>query len=317
MDVDMDTNKMKYIMVTPVKNEEDSLPKLVKSVLEQTIKPSLWVIVDDGSTDKTVDIIGNLTNKCNWIEAIRVEGGQRDLGVHISHVCREGFNFAIKYCTQQDIGYKYIALVDADIILKPEYFEKLMREFEKNQNLGVASGRGANIIGNRIVEDKQRDDLPSGGARLWRKRCFEDTGGYLLTKSPDSVSNVKAIIKGWDTKQFHHVKFVSTRAHASAEGYWRGYNQFGSNNYFIGYTPIHALLKGVKLLLEKPYYTGFAYLWGYFSSLICRKKRIDDEEVKYYFRHIRLREIRRYYVNRLMNIFRIKTGDCDEILKPQ
>ena len=309
MDINKDTNKGKrqYIMVTPVKNEEDSFPELAKSVLEQTIKPILWVIVDDGSTDKTVDIVRNLINKYNWIKAIRLEGNQRDLGVHLSHVCREGFNFAIKHCTQQDIGYEYIALVDADIILEQKYFEKLITEFEKNQKLGVASGRGANIVGNRIVEDKQRDDLPSGGARLWRKRCFEDTGGYLLTKSPDSVSNVKAIIKGWDTKQFNYVKFVSTRAHASAEGYWWGYKQFGSNNYFIGYTPIHALLKGIKLLSERPYYTGFAYLYGYFGSLILRKRRIDDDEVKHYFRHIRPREIRRYYVNRLMNIFRMRT----------
>ena len=74
-----------------------------------------------------------------------------------------------------------------------------------NKNLGVASGSGANIVGNRIVQDKQRDELPSGDARLWRKCCFEDTGGYLLTKSPDSVSNAKAIIKGWDTKQFTHI----------------------------------------------------------------------------------------------------------------
>jgi glycosyltransferase involved in cell wall biosynthesis len=304
----MDTHKRKrqYITVTPVKNEEDSLPKLAKSVLEQTIKPSLWVIVDDGSTDETVGIIRDLTNKYNWIKTIRLGESHRDLGVHISHVCREGFNFAIDYCTQCDIEYEYISLVDADIILDPEYFEKLIHEFEKNQNLGVASGRCANIIGNRIVEDKQRDDLPSGGARLWRKHCFKDTGGYLLTKSPDGVSNAKAIIKGWDTKQFHHIKFVSTRAHASAEGYWRGYKLFGSNTYFIGYTPIHALLKGIKLLSECPYYVGLAYLDGYFCSLILRQNRFDDEQVRYYFRHIRPREIRRYYIGRLMNIFRIK-----------
>jgi glycosyltransferase involved in cell wall biosynthesis len=314
MDVDKATlnkRKRQYIMVTPIKNEGDSLPKLAKSVLEQAIKPSLWVIVDDGSTDKTVDIIQNLTYKYNWIRGIRLEKNPRDLGVHISHVCREGFNFAIEYSKQHDIEYEYIALVDGDIILESEYFEKMMFEFEKNQNLGVASGRGANIIGNRLVENRQRDDLPSGGARLWRRHCFEDTEGYILTKSPDSVSNIKAKIKGWDTKQFHHVKFVSTRAHASAEGYWKGYKQFGSNNYYIGYTPLHALLKGVKLLFEKPCYTGLAYLNGYFGSLICQKKRIDDDQVKYYFQHIRPQEIRRYYVNRFLNIFRIKNGGLD------
>ncbi len=294
-----------YILVTPCKNEEGSLPKLAESIINQTITPKLWVIVDDGSTDGTVSIIKGLVDTYEWIRDIRLEGGFRDLGIHVSDVCRKGFNFAIDHCMQHGYVYHYIGLVDADIILEHEYFEKLMYEFEKNPNLGIASGRGANIIGNKVVQDKQRDNLPTGGARFWRKECFEDTGGYVLTRSPDSVSNVKAILRGWDTKQFNHISFVSTRAHASAEGRWKGYKQFGANNYFIGYTLTHALLKGLKLSIEEPYYTGFAYLYGYFSSLIFRKNRLDDDEVRYYYRRIRPYEIRSYYVKRLMNILRI------------
>lgn len=286
-----------YILVTPCKNEEESLPKLAESVINQTMKPKLWVIVDDGSTDGTASIIKHLTDGYVWIKNIRLREELRDLGVHISDVCRKGFNFAIDYCVQHDISYDYVGLVDADVILESEYFEKLVYEFEKNPNLGIASGRGANIIGNKVVQDKQRENLPTGGARFWRKCCFEDTDGYILTKSPDSVSNVKAILRGWDTKQFDHIKFVSIRAHASAEGYWRGYKQFGANNYFIGYIPSHALLKGMKLLFNEPYYTGFAYLNGYFSCLILGKKRIDDEEVRYYFRSIRPHEIWIHYIN--------------------
>jgi len=291
-----------YVLITPCKNEEESLPKLAESIINQTIKPKLWVIVDDGSTDRTVDIINNLINRHTWIKNIRLKEGHRDLGIHVSYVCREGFNFAIDYSERLGNPFEYIGLIDADIILEKEYFEKLIYEFEKNCNLGIASGRGANIIGKRIVEDKQRDDLPTGGARLWRKRCFNETGGYLLTKSPDSVSNVKAKLKGWDTMQFNHIKFVSTRGHASAEGYYKGYKQFGANNYFIGYIPAHALLKGLKLLLGKPHYTGFAYLHGYFSNLILRNKRIDDDEVRYYFRYIRPREIGMYYINHIKKI---------------
>ena len=295
-----------YILVTPCKNEEESLPKLAESIINQTITPKLWVIVDDGSTDGTVDIIKDIIDKYEWIKDIRIEEGFRDLGIHVSDVCRRGFDFAIDHCMQHGSLYYYIGLVDADIILEYKYFEKLVYEFEKNPNLGIASGRGANIIGNKVVQDKQRDDLPTGGARFWRKECFEDTGGYASTRSPDSVSNVKAILGGWGTKQFDHISFVSTRAHASAEGCWKGYKQFGANNYFIGYTPIHVLLKGLKLLIEEPYYTGFAYLYGYFGSLIFRENRLDDDDVRYYFRCIRPHEIRRYYVNRLMNIFRIE-----------
>ena len=270
-----------YILLTSAKNEEDKLPNLFSSMVNQTCKPVLWLIVDDGSTDDTPAVIKAAKGKHKIIQSIRLDEHARDTGKHYAYVCNTGFDFAIKYCERHNIQYGYIGIVDADMTLEPNFFEKLIREFKKNLKLGIASGSEYYYNNNNeLVLEAVRDDLPMGCMRLWRKDCFEDTGGYLLTKVPDAVSNAKAIIGGWDTKQFHHIKFVSTRAHASAEGHWRGYKQFGFNNYFISYTPIHALLKGIKLLSERPYYTGFAYLYGYFGSLILRKKQIDDDRIK-------------------------------------
>jgi len=127
------------------------------------------------------------------------------------------------------------------------------------------------------------------------KKCFNDTGGYLLTCSPDSVSNVKAKLRGWDTKQFSHIKAISTRAYASAEGQWRGYNIMGSNNHYIGYTPLHAILKGMKLLYSRNGYykfgVGIAYMTGYFRKYFQQAPVIEDKEVLAYYREKRLKEV--------------------------
>ncbi|KKF99276.1 glycosyltransferase family 2 protein [Methanosarcina mazei] len=284
-----------YILITPCKNEEESLPKLAESVVNQTIKPKLWVIVDDGSTDKTPDILQNLTSKHSWIKNIRLNEKPRDLGIHVAQVYRTGFDYATSYCINEGLEYNYTCSVDADIILENNYFESLIYESEKNPNLGICSGYIGNIIDGKVIWSDFVADLPSGGARLWKKKCFEATGGYLLTCSPDSVSNVKAKIRGWETRQFKHINAVSTRPYASAEGQWKGYKKAGTNNYFIGYTPTHVILKGIKLLHSKNKSfrngVGLAYIYGYFSEYFKRAPRIDDSEIIEYYGKKRLGEI--------------------------
>ena len=284
-----------YILVTPCKNEEDSLPELAESVVGQEITPVLWVIVDDGSTDKTPEILDELCSKHSWIKTVTLNEKPRDLGVHVSHVYRTGFDAAINYCIENGIDYDYIASVDADIILDIDYFSSLISEFEADPNLGICSGHIGNKIRGNIVWSDYKYDLPSGGARLWKSECFEDTGGFLLTCSPDSVSNVKAKIRGWNTRHFAQPKAISTRAYSSAQGQWKGYRKLGSNNYFIGYSPIHVCLKGIKLLYSKNgYFThgvGLAYVYGYFHDFILDKPRLNDKEVIDYYQKNRLKEI--------------------------
>lgn len=284
-----------YILVTPCKNEEESLPKLAESVIGQIAPPVLWVIVNDGSTDRTAEILHDLSSKHAWIQSVTLTEKPRDLGVHVSHVYRTGFDAAIRYCEDNGIDYNYVASVDADIILDREYYSSLISEFETDPELGICSGHIGNIINGTVIWSSYKYDLPSGGARLWSRECFEDTGGFLLTCSPDSVSNVKAKLRGWKTRHFVTPTAISTRAYSSAQGQWRGYRRLGSNNYFIGYSPIHVCLKGVKLLYSKDGYfshgVGFAYVYGYFHDLILRKPRINDQEILEYYKKSRLKEL--------------------------
>lgn len=289
-----------YIVVTPAKDEEEDLPGLIDSMAKQTFTPVLWVIVDDGSTDNTPKIIEEAQKDHNWIQTIRLKEGRRDIGPHYAYVCQQGFDFAINYCESEGINYNYVGLIDADLILDEAYFEKVMKEFEKNPNLGIASGEVWNRTNGQLVRSKQRYDLPSGGCRLWSKECFKDTGGYLLTYAPDSISNVKAKLRGWDTRAFEEYRVVSTRALGSAEGYWREYKGFGEYNYYVGSDLTFAILKGLRYALSRPYYIGIAYLYGYLSCLLQRKERIDDKEIIEYYRNSRKQEVKNYYLGKLL-----------------
>lgn len=319
-----------YMVITPCRNEEKNLPNLYQSMLLQTMKPSLWVIVDDGSTDKTAEIIEQFEEKHSWIKGIFLEKCNEYMGSHISYVYNEGFKFAKKYSNENNLPYQYIAVVDSDNIPEVEYFEKLFCEFEKDPKLGIASGIGlsTNIektlqdlrkeIGSvnvmdpefwRFVEnsnsiDENEVDLPIGSARVWRKECFEETKGYADVKAPDSVSNIKAKIRGWKTKRFNNIRVIE-REGLIAQGFWKGYSDQGDSAYFLFYPMLLAILKTLKYSFKRPYYSGIAYLWGYTKSFIYRKKRIDDSEIRQYYNFIQPQDIKIRYKKRIKQILKI------------
>lgn len=291
-----------YILVTPAKDEEKNLPNLIQSVITQIFKPIVGVIVDDGSTDDTPNIIRKAQEKYEWIQSVQLEEHPRDIGKRYAHVCNTGFDFAIKYCKERNIKYGYIGIVDADIILEKEFFEKLIKEFEKNPKLGIASGSEYYYNSNKeLVLEKMRDELPMGCMRLWRKECFDEVGrGYPSSYFPDSVSNVIAKLKGWDLKIFKHIKAIQSRKTHSAEGLWKGYKVIGMSDYYRDYHPLFVVIKGLKYLYCRSPYLGIAYLYGYFISVIRRMEKIDNEEVRNYYRH-KHKEIIRYHRAKVRN----------------
>lgn len=287
-----------YILVTPAKNEEVDLPAVADSVVKQTIKPLLWVIVDDGSTDKTPDIIKDLQHGHNWINSIRLPPRGRDITYHYAFVCKEGFDHATSYCEKNGIIYDYIALLDADTILEEQFFEKLISEHEQNPELGIVSGGVYQYTDGGIQSRHNSERLPAGTGRLWKKKCFFDTGGYTVEPAPDSISNVKALTQGWKIRQFNDVVATQTRLTSSAEGLWKGYKANGFMAYYLNKHPFLVLLNVVYFTRKKPYYLGIPFAYGYLSSLFKRKQQTSDEVVKKYFWETRLNEYKRMFIKK-------------------
>ena len=291
---------MSYILVTPSKDEEVNLPKLIQSVAGQTIKPLVWVIVDDGSTDNTPEILKKAKERYEWIQSIRLSVHLRDLSEHYTNICNTGFDFAIQYSKTNNYQYDYIGLLDADMILEQDFYSKTIEKFKKNPKLGIAGGSIYYDEGNKLISEDDRGDLPPGGIRLWRRECFEETGSGLYPGySADAVSNVLAKLRGWETKSFTDLKVVQARKTSSAEGLWKGYKYHGESAYFRNYHPLFVLIKGLKNSFRKPFYIGIAYLYGYLSGAIKRIDKIDIKEVRDYYYYQKYKEVIVYYKNKL------------------
>lgn len=275
-------------MITPARNEEDNLPDVSESVTGQKVTPALWIIVDDGSTDETPRILEGLKASYSWIQSIRLPPRPRDITFHYSYVCKQGFDYALEYCRENGIEYDYIGLLDADTVLEENYFGKLMDEFEKDSSLGIASGGVYYEIGGKLSREVSDKHLPRGTGRLWRKSCFLETEGYQIEPSPDSISNTKALLRGWQLRQYADVVEIQKRKTSAGEGLWNGYLKNGWMAYYVDKNLPMVLSNTLYYSLKSPYYTGIAYLYGYLNSAIKREKKIRDMEIRAYYRKLNM-----------------------------
>ena len=273
----------RYIVVTPCKNEGENLSEIIGCMIAQTVRPVVWVIVDDGSTDNTPWITQEAAKKYGWIRVLRLDEGPRDLGLHYATVVQTGFDYAISFCEENWLEYDYIGILDGDLMLPSTFYENLMGEFENNPELGVASGGTKHIIGNHIRYAKCSPDEPSGGHMLIRRKCFEECRGFPVSYAPDSVIKAKARLRSWKTKRFEENMATEIRDVHAADGYWKGFVNKGESSYYLNINPFHAMVRVMMYSFRKPYYPGLAFLVGYLGSIARLKKRIEDEEVKRYF----------------------------------
>jgi len=275
-------NRHSYILVTPMKNEESNIKKVIQSIINQTIRPKIWVITDDNSTDKSPEIIAKYRNIFPWIIYIKNPRLKKnyELGLHVSTIYRLGFRKAREVAKNNNINYNYIASLDADTILKRDYFERLMRKFDDNPKLDLASGHLISIINYQNKESKYNEKQVCGTARMWLRKCFEETGGYLKTCSADTVSDIKSVAKGYDIKRFKDINIYQLRETASKTGIWKGYRNLGERNYYIHITPKHAFLKTLYLISTLKPYRALAYFIGYFKKYLSKSPKLKDKDVE-------------------------------------
>lgn len=273
-----------YILITPCKNEAENLPSLVNSVVNQTITPIVWVVIDDGSTDDTPNILNDYQNKYKWIKVLRLEESPRDLGLHLASVMEKGFNYAIDFCNKEKIVYNYLGNIDGDLTIQDTFFKNLIIEFEKDSKLGIASG-GLIVTtadGLRHVKGLPVDE-PSGGDMLVRRKCFEDCKGIPQSYAYDSVFKAKARLRGWKTKRCEENLVTEARDVGSAEGYLKGFLHMGKTSYYLNLHPLHVFIRGFHKSMTKPHYGGTVYILSYLYCVLKRSKQVEDEEIKGYF----------------------------------
>lgn len=270
--------KKKYIIISAVRNEEDYIRNTMESVINQTILPEKWVLVNDGSNDRTPQIIESYQNKYPWILKIDLnDRGYYLPGEGIVKAFYKGFDLI------KDMDWDFIIKMDCDLSFETDYIEKLLNEFFLNPKLGIASGGIYNVISeNKIIKEKGKEDHPWGAAIMYYKDCFNQIGGIQPTLGWELASVINAQIHGWSTKCFsnlvlHHYRLTGNRHGGLTKGRFR----HGRNLYRFGYPLYYTFLKAFNRMLEKPYFIGStAIIIGYIFASIKKESYIYDKNMR-------------------------------------
>ncbi len=296
--ITMKNNNAKYIIVTPAYNEAKYIEQTIESVVSQTVLPDLWVIVDDGSTDGTANIIKQYARRYDWIRYLRREkvAGQTYYASNV-YAIDEGIKNA------KDFEYDYLAILDADITLPTDYYEQIFMRFKGDEKLGIASGVYLVREGERLKTVlNDRRSCPKN-IMVFRKECFEQIGGFVPMKygGEDTCACFMARMNGWKTWSFPELCIVHNRpvgtGHASNLLQVRFRN--GLNEYGLATHPLFMLLKSLRRCIkERPIISGgLARIAGFLYGYCLREKRqIPNEMVRF---------IRQEQMGRLFNFNRI------------
>lgn len=289
----------RYVIVTPVKNEERYIEKTIHSMLEQTILPVLWVIVSDASTDNTDRIVKYYEDRTKWIKFVRrSEEKHRDFASKV--YC---FNEGLKYLEKLD--YDFIGNIDGDISFDERHFEFLIERFSEDPNLGLAGSlmleKGYDTLRDSVFDD--RDVF--GAVQFFRKNCFEDTGGYVPVNGGgvDWLAVRMARMKGWKTKTFIERSFYHHHPMGTgSSGKIFARFDYGRKDYAFGNHPIWELLRVVFQMKSKPYVIGGLLIGlGYLSAILSIRTSNIPKEVRKFNRKEQLARLRKMIFRRFVN----------------
>ena len=256
---------LNYVLVTPAHNEEAFIEKTIESMINQTFLPVKWVIVDDGSTDKTREIISRYLAQYHWIEMVQMPE-RRDRSF-----AAKATAFNAGYERVKDLQYEIIGNLDADISFEKDHFEFLAKKFSENPALGVA--------GTVFREDgysSERDSFEghkhvSGQCQLFRRQCWEEIGGYIPHRAGgiDWMAVTTARMKGWKTESFREKWFFHYRHLGTAErSVLSSLFTYGEKDYYLGGHPVWQLFRVAYRATKRPYIIGgialgLGYCWAF------------------------------------------------------
>jgi len=284
----MDIKSIKYVIISPVRNEEKNIEYTIKSVISQTLKPTKWIIVDDGSTDTTADIIKKYAINRDWISLIRLP----DRGYYDLMEGGEIKAFYKGYETIKDEGYEFLAKLDGDISFDKYYFEDLLKEFYKDNKLGIASGLCYIENGNKLIPEKTYRKHPRGPARVYRRSCWDDIGGVKDKLTWDAIDAYKARMLGWNTANFENIKATHHVKTWKKGGLIHGLVRAGRLQYLMGTHYLFFATKVTKRIFFKPYIFGAGVmLYGYLRSYIMNEQRVPEPELLNYIRKEQLKRL--------------------------
>lgn len=277
----------KYVIITPVRNEEKQIEQTILSVLQQTVLPSQWILVNDGSQDRTGQIIDEYARRYSWITPVhRSDRGFRQPGTGVVTAFYDG------YRSLTVLDWNYVVKLDGDLVLEPDYFEKCFHEFSSDPQLGIGGGLIGHLVNGTTRIERSPLFHVRGATKIYRRGCWEAIGGLLHAPGWDTVDELKANMLGWRTRTFPHILLMQTRPTGARNTIWGNAVKNGRANYVSGYHPLFMFLKCVGRARQKPYVIGgAALLYGYLEGFFQRIPRVQDPELIRYTRKQQLQRL--------------------------
>jgi glycosyltransferase involved in cell wall biosynthesis len=289
-----------YVVITPARNEAAFIELTIKSMVAQTIKPLKWVIVSDGSTDGTDDIVRRYTKKHDWIELVRMPERQE------RHFAGKVQAFNAGYAKVKHLAYDFVASLDADLSFDDDYFAFLLGKFDGNPRLGLAGTpfrEGDSSYDYRFTSIEH----VSGACQLFRKQCFEAIGGYVPVKGGgiDLIAVLTVRMKGWHTRTFlektcqHHRKQGAAMHSAFA-----GWFNVGRKDYVLGGHPVWEVFRWMYQMTRPPFVIGgCALLSGYICAWLRGTEHSISGELMKFRRQEQMVRLKRFLLrNRGMSV---------------
>jgi poly-beta-1,6-N-acetyl-D-glucosamine synthase len=282
---------MKYILITAARNEGSFIKKTLDSVVTQTALPERWIIVDDGSTDRTAEIVESYTKRHPWIQLLRrPRRVDRNFAGKVQAVTA-GLDQA------RSLEFEIIGNLDADISFEPDYMEFLLQRLSEDGELGVAGTPFTQDGGYDSARDSfEGDNYVAGPCQLFRYQCFQEIGGYVPNPAGgvDWIAVMTARMKGWKVrafpeKRFHHYRTMGTAGRGTLGALF----SYGEKDYYLGGSPLWQLFRVAYRMGKKPVLLGgLALLLGYFWAALRRVNRVVSPELMRFHRHEQMKKLR-------------------------
>jgi glycosyltransferase involved in cell wall biosynthesis len=257
-------------LVTPVRDEAGFIGAMIESIAGQTVRPLKWIIVDDGSTDATCEIVRDYARRHAFITLIelpprseRQPGGENAIS-HGLHSLELG-------------NYDFIARFDADLQFEPNYLEQILAKFSADPTLGIAGG-GLYIQENgRLRPEKAPDYHVRGALKMYRTECYRQIGGLRTSMGWDTIDEVFAWTKGWTTRSFFEYRVIHRRPTGEGIRAHRIYWERGKAEYATWSHPLFVVLKTPKLAIGAAGpVAAICFLAGFVSAYLRRLERLQD-----------------------------------------
>jgi biofilm PGA synthesis N-glycosyltransferase PgaC len=292
----------RYVLVTPAKNEEACIKNTIEAVLSQTILPQKWVIVSDGSTDRTDEIVDRYALKHPFIQLVRAgESGKQGLKNFGSKVIA----FRAGYSELSGVPYEFVGNLDADVTFDPDYFDQILGRFRANTKLGLAGGIIFELIENKFVSQNMSLNSVAGAVQCFRRETYEAFGGYIPLKrgGVDAAAEIMTRMHGWEVQTFPELRVLHHRrvSTGSANILSTRFRQ-GITNYLLGYLPVFQIMSCLSRTIDQPYLIGgMSTLLGYGWAFMRRYERAMPDDVVRYLRSEQMARIYSSFALRTTN----------------